>query len=749
MNSINKDLHILLCLLSCQLFSFLLTINFTLNIQLTTSLFALKIHLINQLSARQFIFFLFCFEQSFSNLYTRFGIREFKTLLNHFTLMLLKDFRDIGFYINGKNFAIFYIHTIFTEESTFMTIAIILILLRRSSSINSYITNNFRIILIEFFNCVFLCFTLNQRTLSIAKILDIIINREPVIHISGIKIHTIRNLNYSLYEILSLNINIIRNLIIFIMEVYGLFKSISCLRLTSAQLKLFKSLIIIKQNSLRTANNLTSTILRYNINCITSPNIQTDNTIILIINSNSTRLSVRSTTRNTSISLKISKSLELTVNIIYAIGNTISSCTIKIRSSSLYTLSNSFFQSLLSKTSIIFKSLLITGEPQFTLMRAQLTLNNDFSTRIRQIHCRTFNSFNLTIKTIHHIDAFAFWNSNSMMKNLLIIINDSMLRTRIINHLFLTSDKKLFANRMNSTIIIRIFSNNLYINTRNRRKFNCTENITTFRRSYKIFSRLREHNFRTMNITLITIFILQNTIFKTFKSNSVTNITILILILERNYFNTSRRNIERNISTLNNKNLTIYIIAVFRDNFITLSIKNLATFRNRGLSIIYTSQQILVSAERMTLYSLSHLTRIKCEGDRAGNINLTTNLNIFWKIIRGSSGWTTAIRSRIFQNQIPILRRRSKQRNSIRIRTRNKSLALRIKANKFIRLRQRSLSRTNMTKNIAFGSVKNISILINRKNQIFLHHTFTHKYLIPHILSKSIYSILSVFFSSG
>ena len=335
------------------------------------------------------------------------------------------------------------------------------------------------------------------------------------------------------------------------------------------------------------------------------------------------------------------------------------------------------------------------------------------------------------------------------MKNLLIIINDSMLRTRIINHLFLTSDKKLFANRMNSTIIIRIFSNNLYINTRNRRKFNCTENITTFRRSYKIFSRLREHNFRTMNITLITIFILQNTIFKTFKSNSVTNITILILILERNYFNTSRRNIERNISTLNNKNLTIYIIAVFRDNFITLSIKNLATFRNRGLSIIYTSQQILVSAERMTLYSLSHLTRIKCEGDRAGNINLTTNLNIFWKIIRGSSGWTTAIRSRIFQNQIPILRRRSKQRNSIRIRTRNKSLALRIKANKFIRLRQRSLSRTNMTKNIAFGSVKNISILINRKNQIFLHHTFTHKYLIPHILSKSIYSILSVFFSSG
>ena len=88
---------------------------------------------------------------------------------------------------------------------------------------------------------------------------------------------------------------------------------ISGFRLTRAQLKLLKSLIIIKENSLWTANNLTSAILGNNINCITSPNVKTYNTIILIIKSNGARLSIRGSARNTSIALKVSKSLEFTI----------------------------------------------------------------------------------------------------------------------------------------------------------------------------------------------------------------------------------------------------------------------------------------------------------------------------------------------------------------------------------------------------------------------------------------------------
>ena len=188
-----------------------------------------------------------------------------------------------------------------------------------------------------------------------------------------------------------------------------------------------------------------------------------------------------------------------------------------------------------------------------------------------------------------------------------------MFRTRIINHLVIASNKKFFTYRMMSSIFIVIFSNYLDINTRNLRKLNCTENKATLGRCYECFSRFRENNLRSMNITLITIFIFENTVFKTFKCNSLTHVSLICIIINRNYFNTSRRNIEGNISTLNNKNLTIYTICNSVFNFLAFGIDYLTLILISFISFINASQQILVSAKCMTLNYLSHLARIQCE----------------------------------------------------------------------------------------------------------------------------------------
>ena len=199
-----------------------------------------------------------------------------------------------------------------------------------------------------------------------------------------------------------------------------------------------------------------------------------------------------------------------------------------------------------------------------------------------------------------------------MMENLFIIIDNGVLRTRIINHLVITSDEQLFANRMNNigVFIILIFSNNLYINAGNRRQLNSAEDITTLGAGHKTLSRLGEHDLGTMDITLIAIFIFQNTIFQTLKGDRITHIALLLLVLDRNYFNTSRRNIEGNISALDNKNLTIDIILVLFNNYITFSVYNLTAFTLGLLGIINTSQQILIGTKSMALNNLSHLTGV-------------------------------------------------------------------------------------------------------------------------------------------
>ena len=641
--------------------------------------------------------------------------------------MAFKDFCNLTLNSKRKNLAILYKHTIFAEETSLMPIRS-LFRSRIFRIINSNITNNITIILIEVLNSMLLNFALQKRTNTIAKILNIIVNREPTIHISRIKVNAVRNLHRAFNKILSLNGDNVRNLVILITKEYSMLNLISGLRLTGAQLKLFKSLIIIKENSLRTADNLTSAVLRNNINRITSPNINTYNTIILIVKSNGARLGVGGSARNTSIALKVSKSLEFTIDIIYTIGNAISSCgrAIKIRGSCLNTLSNSLLKRLLGKTSIIGKSSLITRIPQIALTLAQFTLNNNFHTRIRKIHRGTADCLNFAIHAIHYINAFAVRDSNRMMKNLFIVIDNCMLRTRIVNHLIIASDKQLFANRMNSAVIISVFGNYLNINTRNLRQLNSTENKSALGRSHETFSRLREYNLGTMDITLITILVFKNTIFKTLKGDCITNISKSIIVLERNDFNSSRRNIERNISAFNYKNLTIYIILLLRNNNIAIGINYLTAFYRSSRRVINTSKKILVSAKRMALNNLSHLARIESKRNRAGDINFTTNFNIFGKIIGCAGRRTTTALCGVLQNEIPVFRSRRKKGDCLIITTRTELLTLGFKTHKFIRLRKRSLSRSDMAKNITLSAVKDISVFINRKNKVFLHHIFTH-----------------------
>ena len=324
------------------------------------------------------------------------------------------------------------------------------------------------------------------------------------------------------------------------------------------------------------------------------------------------------------------------------------------------------------------------------------------------------------------------------MHQLTIIVNNCVLGTRIINHLVMTSNEHFFANRMNHILIISIFSNNLYIQTRNRRQFHSTENITTLGRGYKSLSRLREHHFGTMDITLIAIFILQNTIFQTFQSNSFAHITLTIIVGNGNNFNTSRRNIERNFSTLNDQNLTINIV-IYSFNLIALSIQHFTLGLTCGSCFINTSQQILVSSQRMTSNYLCHLAGIQREGNRTTDVNLTTNLDIIRQIVSSAGTRMRIIFSGILQNHIPVFRCGSEELSCfIIISCGFKSLRFLIKHNHFIGSGERGLCGADPATYITLSSVKNISVFINRKDQVLLHFRHFQKLL---FLLISIYII--------
>ena len=269
---------------------------------------------------------------------------------------------------------------------------------------------------------------------------------------------------------------------------------------------------------------------------------------------------------------------------------------------------------------------------------------------------------------------------------------------------------------MYSIIFIFIFCNYFNINARNLRKLNCAEDKSTFWTCYESFSGFGEHNLRSMNIAFITIFIFKNTIFKTFKSYSFTNITIFIMIINRNNFNTSRRNIERNLSTFNYKDLSINIISFLSFNQFTFGVTNLTLRIICGICFIYSRKEILIRTKSMTSYNLSHLTRIKRKGNRTHNIDFLTNFHRIRQNIRRAWRRMSIIFCGIFKNTIPVFRANSKQFNRFTIRTLFKFLGMSIKSYKTITLRERHLSWSNQTGNKTFSLIEDITIFIRRKH---------------------------------
>ena len=615
-----------------------------------------------------------------------------------------------NFFINCdvKNFAIVNQHTILGEEATGAIMSAFAIISIRII-VNSYIANNSRVILIKFLNSILLSLTLHFGTNAVAQILDIVFDIKPLIHIGLFKINAIRNSNITIYKVLSFYANNIRNLVIIMTQIYSSNKAVSSLRLAGRELKLFKSLVIVEQNSLRTANDLSFAVLRNNIYRVASPYINTYNTIKLIIKGNGARLSIRSTTRNVSFCFQISESR---VNRIRShIGESIQINRLK-----------GLLNCLFIKTSIMLKGVHIAGIPQFALTSSKFTLYYNLSSRIGQIHSRALDSSNFTGHAVHNIATFAFGNRNSMMSNLVIIINNRMLGTRVINHLGIASDKLLFAYGVNSAIFILIFSDYLNINTGNLRKFDSTENTTALGRAYESFSRLREYHSRTMDIALVAIFVFKDTIFKTLKGYSVTHITILFIVLKRNDFNTSRRNIKRYLGALNYKDLTVNIGMVCL-NRLSLSIKHFTLMLARRISFVYTSKQILVRAQRMALNSLCHLAGIERKANWSSNINFLTYLYIFGQVISARLRMLITL-NRVLQNKVPVFRSRNKEINSFIITATFKSLSFSIKSHQFIRIGETGFRGAYPTYNMTFGFVEYISIFIYGKDKVLLH--FAH-----------------------
>ena len=143
----------------------------------------------------------------------------------------------------------------------------------------SHITHNIRIVLIEVIDGVILGGTLQQRADTVTQILDIVVNCEPLVHICLVEVNAVANLDSSTDKVLGFNIDKVRNLIVFVAQVYGLNQLVSGLGTTSRQLQTLQILVIVKQNGLRTTNHLTLTILGNNIDSITSPNINAYNAI--------------------------------------------------------------------------------------------------------------------------------------------------------------------------------------------------------------------------------------------------------------------------------------------------------------------------------------------------------------------------------------------------------------------------------------------------------------------------------------
>ena len=288
-----------------------------------------------------------------------------------------------------------------------------------------------------------------------------------------------------------------------------------------------------------------------------------------------------------------------------------------------------------------------------------------------------------------------------------------MLGAGVIDHLIIASNEQFLTNRVNSAIFVLIFCDNLDINARNLGQLNSTEDETTLGGSYESFSGLGEHHFGAMDVTLVAVLVLQNTVLQALQSNGLAHIALAVVIVLGDNFNTGRRNIEGNLSTLNNQDLAIYISIFGVLNHITFGISHFTSALGSLIGLVYTSQKILVGTQSVTLDNLSHLAGIQGERYGAAHIDLTTDMNIFGEVICGAGLRMLIALHGVLQNSIPVLGSGYEQIDSIVITALNEALALGVKTNQLIRVGQTGLGRAYPAYDMTLGFVKDIRIFID------------------------------------
>ena len=234
---------------------------------------------------------------------------------------------------------------------------------------------------------------------------------------------------------------------------------VSGLGTTGRQFQTLQVLIVVKQDSLGAADNLSLAALGNDIHSIASPNINGNNAIQLVIQSNSSGLGVGSAAGNISLSFQVCQRSGGRSNA----GE--SSQSIQIGSS------QGLLNILFIQADVVVQDSLVAGIPQLTLVFSQLTLDNNFGSGIGQVHSGTLDGLDDAGHAVHDIAAFALGNCDCVMHHLIIIGDNSVLGARVIDHLVITSDKQFLTNGMDNLITflidVLVFSNYLDVNAGN------------------------------------------------------------------------------------------------------------------------------------------------------------------------------------------------------------------------------------------------------------------------------------------
>src|SRR5579863_9593311 len=135
-----------------------------------------------------------------------------------------------------------------------------------------------------------------------------------------------------------------------------------------------------------------------------------------------------------------------------------------------------------------------------------------------------------------------------------------MLFTRVVKRRLLTRDEKLVSGLVVLPTLC-VISDDLEVDSRDRIKLNCLELLDNFAllpSLVEVLGRLREHHRRTLLKPLLAVLIDKDAELKTLEGHCLTNIDRLALSVKalRNNHNSGRRDVERNVRSLDGQQLS-------------------------------------------------------------------------------------------------------------------------------------------------------------------------------------------------